>query len=64
MTISRRPFVTGTHPDSLLGLLAREELAFRCVRARLAVARRAGPAHGLSGILADFLEPGRNQSDA
>ncbi|MEF8792876.1 hypothetical protein [Thiohalorhabdus sp.] len=63
MTVTRRPFLTATDPNSLLGLLAREELAFRCVRDRLAV-RRSGPAQGLSVILADFLEPGRNQSDA
>jgi len=64
VTISRRPLATDTDPDSLVGLLTREELAFRCVRGRLAVARRAGPGQGVSVTLGLFLEPGRNQSDA
>jgi|GEM_PF-2730926 len=59
MTILRRP-VDAAEPSGLLGLLLREELAFRCLRANLAARAEAGRPAGEWGTLPGFPEPGRN----
>jgi len=59
----RRPRAAVPQPAGLLALLAREELAFRCLRARLGPAG-AGPAPEFSGTLSGFPGPGGSRNKA
>lgn len=64
MTIHRRAIASHANLDALAAFLAREELAFRCLRQRLGTVLDPGPGAGFSGTLAGFPEPGSGRDQA
>jgi hypothetical protein len=64
MTIRRRALPADPAANALAAFLAREELAFRCLRRRLGGTAGPGPAAAVSGTLSGFPEPGGSRSEA
>ena len=64
MTIRRRALPADPDADALAAFLAREELAFRCLRRGLGGAGSPGPAAAVSGTLSGFPDPGGSRSKA
>ena len=62
MTIRRHAHSPDPGHDALAAFLIREELAFRCLRPRLAAALNPGPGAGFSGTLSGFPQPGSRRS--
>jgi hypothetical protein len=62
MTIRRHAQAPEPVHDALAAFLMREELAFRCLRQRLAAVLDPGPGAGFSGTLSGFPEPGTRRS--